>query len=99
MSTSGINRPLKFGPNDRREFIVQNSETAVLAENNASGDPIYYGRAKAGSSSSEEKWQIRYIQYDANQGITSITWPQNSEGNPSTNYEFAWDDRATYTYS
>lgn len=99
MSNSGVNRPLKFGQKDRREYIVQDSETSVQAQNDANGNPIYYGRAKAGVSTSEAKWQIKLIAYDANQGVTSITWPQNSDGSASTDYEFIWDSRASYTYS
>jgi hypothetical protein len=99
MAKASQNRPFRFGERDRRELIVQDSETAVRSQNNANGNSIYYGRAKGGVQTSEDKWQIRFIQYDANEGITSITWPQNSEGNASTDYEFVWDDRAGYTYS
>lgn len=99
MTRSGQNRPFKFGERDRREFIVQDSEVALRSQNNASGNPIYLGRAKAGTLNSEEKWQIRFIEYDANQGVTSVTWPQNDEGNASTEYEFEWDERANYNFS
>lgn len=93
------NRPYKYGSADRREFIVQDSEVAVLAQNDGNGNPVYLGRAKVGVQSNELKWQLRYIVYDANQGITSITWPENAEGKASSDYEFSYDLRATYTYS
>lgn len=99
MTRSGQNRPLKYGMKDRREFIVQDSEVELRAENDGNGNPIYLGRAKAGVAESEASWQIRFIQYDGNQGVTSITWPENDLGNPSTEYEFSWTDRATYTFS
>lgn len=99
MTRSGNNRPLKYGTRDRREFIVQESEVAFRAQNDANGNPVYLGRAKVGTLTGEVKWQIRYIVYDANQGVTSITWPQNDEGNASAEFEFEWDNRATYTYS
>lgn len=99
MTRSGQNRPLKYGEKDRREFIVENSEVELRAQNDGNGNPIYLGRAKAGVTESEDRWQIRFITYDGNQGVTSITWPQNDLGNPSTEYEFVWDDRATYTYA
>lgn len=85
-----INRPLKFGERDRREFIVQDSEVSLVAINNADGSPIFLGRAKVGVLESEEKWQIRKITYDANQGVTRIEWPENDENAASSEYEFAW---------
>ena len=99
MTRSGQNRPFKYGANDRREFIVQDSEVALQAENDGNGNPIYLGRAKAGTATTEPYWQIRAIAYDGNQGVTDVTWPQNDEGNASAEYEFTWSDRATYTYS
>lgn len=99
MTKGAINRPFKYGERDRREFIVQDSEVAVRAENDANGNPIYYGRAKIGTLDGEVKWQIRFIEYDGNQSITSITWPQDTNGNASSDYEFEWDQRASYTYS
>lgn len=99
MTRSGQNRPFKYGQRDRREFIVEDSEVALRCQNDANGNPIYVGRAKVGVLTSEVKWQIKFIEYDANQGVTSITWPQNDEGNASGEYEFEWDERAGYTFS
>lgn len=96
---SSTNRPFKFGARDRREFIVQDSEVALRAQNDASGNPIYIGRAKVGTAAGESKWQIQFLAWDANNSVTSVTWPQNAEGNPSAEYEFEWDERATYTYA
>lgn len=93
------NRPFKFGAKDRREFIVQDSEVALRAQNDANGNPIYIGRSKIGTLDGEVKWQIQLLAWDANNSITSVTWPQNSEGNASAEYEFEWDERASYTYS
>jgi hypothetical protein len=99
MSNSYINRPFKWGANDRREFIVQDSEVALRCENNASGSPIYVGRAKVGILDADTKWQICFIAYDINDGVTSVTWPENSSGIASSSYEFVWDDRVGYTFS
>ena len=98
-SSGPINRPFKYGEKDRREFIVQDSEVALRAQNDANGNPIYIGRAKVGTPTSEAKWQIQFLAWDANNSVTSVTWPQNAEGNPSGNYEFEWDERASYTYA
>lgn len=99
MTNSGTNRPVKFGANDRREYIVQESEVALRAQNDGSGNPIYIGRAKPGTLTSVTKWQIQFLVWDANNSVTSVTWPQNSDGKASSDYEFEWDDRVTYTYS
>ena len=98
MTRSGQNRPFKYGERDRRVFIVENSEVALQAQNDANGNPIFLGRAKVGIGTGETKWQIRAIAYDGNQGVTDVTWPENDEGNNSAEFEFEWDLRATYTY-
>lgn len=93
-----VNRPLKFGERDRREFIVQDSEVAMRIQYDGGNNPIYIGRAKIGTLTSEDKWQIQFLTYSGN-NVTSVTWPQNVLANASGEYEFVWDDRATYTYS
>jgi hypothetical protein len=93
------NRPFKFGPKDRVEFIVYNSEMMILCENDAEGNPIYIGRAKVGSSQTAAVWQISFHTYDANSSLTSKIWPVNILGAESTEYEFMWANRASYTYS
>lgn len=97
-SAARTNRPFKFGPNDRREFIVQDSEVALQVEYDGNNNAIYIGRARIGTATSEAYWQIQALSYDGNDNLTDITWPQNSQGNPSGEYEFEWDERATYTY-
>jgi len=99
ISVQKLNRPSGFGAENRRELISQDSEVAFRSQNDASGNPIYLGRAKAGVLTSAAKWQIQYLTYDASDSITSIEWPQNADGNASTEYEFVWDDRLTLTYS
>lgn len=98
MSRNVENRPFKFGARDRREFIVHDSEMEIRAQNDANGNVIYLGFAKVGTSTSDSKWQISYHTWDANNSLTAKQWPQNSEGNASTEYEFSWDSRAGYVY-
>lgn len=93
------NRPFKFGSKDRREFIVQESEVAIRATYDANNNLIILGRAKVGTAASEAKWQLISHAYDANNNMTSQTWPQNYEGNATNEYGFSWDLKATYTYS
>lgn len=92
-----INRPFKFGDRDRREFIVQDSEIALVAVNDADGNPIYIGRAKVGIQEDEDKWQIRKITYDGSQGVTRVQWPVNNENAASSEYEFIWSSVASLT--
>ena len=84
---------------DRREYIVSNGELSIRAENDASGNPLYLGKAVAGVGESVTKWQISKQTFDATDGLLTKKWPQNSDGKASTEYEFSWTDRATYTYS
>jgi len=94
----GANRPFTFGQADRRQYIVYQSEVEIRCQNDAAGNPIYIGRAKAGTAESDNKWQISFHTYDATNSLTGKFWPENSDTKSSTDYEFVWDDRLTYTY-
>lgn len=99
ISAARANRPTVYGPMDRHEFYNAGGEVAMRAENDANGNPIYFGRAKPGTLNGEVKWQICFMAWDGNNSLTSLTWPQNSLGNASKEFEFEWDERASYTYS
>jgi hypothetical protein len=90
MTRSQTNRPRKYGPQDRREYIVQDSEVSLVAINDTSGNPIFLGRAKVGVALTTDKWQIRKITYDSNGAVTRVQWPQNDESKASAEYEFVW---------
>lgn len=98
-SRTSQNRPFKFGAKDRKEFIVEDSEVAIRAQNDGNGNAIYVGRAKVGVQESENKWQISFHTYDGNNAFTSRTWPENDDAIASSDYEFVWTNRAGYTYS
>jgi len=93
------NRPFKFGAGDRREFIVSDGEVTIRGQNDANGNVLYLGLAKVGSAEGDEVWQISFHAWDAVNALTSRIWPENSEGNASSEYEFSWTARAGYTYS
>jgi len=59
----------------------------------------YIGLARPGSSTSATVWQIRQLTYDGSNNLLSITWPQDSNGKASNDYEFIWNNYASYTYS
>jgi len=71
---------------DERRFT-----TAI--EYDDSGNPIYVGEAESGSGKSDEKWRIKKLIYSGS-NVTDIQWAEGS-----TSFKFAWDDRATYSYS
>ncbi len=98
MSNPGQNRPQSFGDKDRRTYITYKSELEIRCQNDANGNPVYIGRAKAGTPTSEQKWQISYHTWDANDSLLTKQWPQNTDGFVSTDYEFIWDNRAAYVY-
>ena len=60
---------------------------------------IYKGFARVGSATSAAVWQIAKMAYDGSNNLTSITWPEDANGNANSDYQFEWDQRATYTYS
>jgi len=97
MAKASQNRPFKFGERDRRELIVQDSEVSLVCINDTDGNPVFLGRAKAGEPLTDDKWQIRQITYDDAEGVTRVTWPQDDEGNASTDYEFIWSSVSDLT--
>ncbi len=54
----------------------------------------FIGLAKIGSVTSEAKWQIRKLTWNADNNFTGITWAGGD-------YEFGsiWDNRASLVYS
>lgn len=58
---------------------------------------IYRGYARPGVVDADDKWQIANLEYDASDNLLSIKWPIGATG-PSSEYEFVWSDRATYTF-
>lgn len=88
---------MKFGEKDRREFIVENSEVSLVAINDSLGNPIFLGRAKSGVSLDDNKWQIRKITYDSQEGVLRVQWPENSENAASTDYQFVWSSFSSLT--
>lgn len=83
---------------DRREYITSNGELSIIAQNDASGNPVYLGKAKSGTLVTDSKWQISKQTYDGTGSLTRKEWPQE-DGRASTEFEFVWNDRLTYTYA
>lgn len=60
---------------------------------------IYKAYARAGADEGDDVWQIALLEYDGSNNILSIKWPQDSNGNASSQFIFNYTGRAGYTYS
>jgi YD repeat-containing protein len=63
-------------------------------EYDANGNLTYLGMASPGSATNAPRWTIRQFTYDASSNLTSVLY---AGGNVDA--KFAWDDRATLSYS
>jgi hypothetical protein len=90
-------RPLGF--KDAQGNLIPDSFEALAFQGAYTGtNLIYKGFARPGSPTSNPVWQISIMTYDGMNNLTSILWPQNAFGVASNDFQFEWDDRATYTY-
>jgi hypothetical protein len=58
---------------------------------------LYVGEAREGVADSGAGWRIKKFTYDANDNMTQADYPQ-AGGLESSEFEFIWDSRASYTY-
>jgi YD repeat-containing protein len=93
------NRPIARKDAQGNNIPSSFDDLAYQADYDGGTNLTYKGFARPGASTSAAVWQIAFLQYDGSNNLTSITWPQNSFGNATNDYEFIWTDRASYTYS
>lgn len=62
----------------------------MQVENDASGNAIYVGYAKAGSATSAGVWVIKKFTYDVNNAVT-----RSQIANNNLAFKHVWDDRAS----
>ncbi len=92
------NRP--FGRKDAQGNLIPQSFDDVAFQGQYSGtNLIYKGFARTGALTSAAVWQIAFLTYDGAGNLLTITWPQDANGHASNDYQFVWDNRATYVYS
>lgn len=92
-----VTRPI--GKIDSKGQLSQDSFLDEEFRGEYSGsDLIYKGFAKPGADEGALAWQIAKLAYDGSHNVLSIKWPINTQGAVSSDYEFSWTDRATYTY-
>lgn len=75
------------------------ADMTFRGEYDGSNNLIYKAYGRPGAVDSNPVWQIAKLTYDGNNNVTSITWPQGSNGAASSEFNFVWNDRASYTYS
>ncbi len=77
---------------------LQNSYNDLAFQGEYSGtNLVYKGLARPGTSTAAAKWQIAKLTYSG-ANLVSVTWPLDSGNAPSSDFEFVWDNRASYTY-
>jgi len=95
MPTS-LNRPIIA--RDVKNTDVQSSSLDAAFQGEYSGSNlIFAGLARPGTATSDPKWQIKKLVYSGS-NLIQVLWPINFAGVPSSDYEFIWDDRASYNY-
>ncbi len=91
-------RPLVITDANYRD--INESETYLAFRGDYTGTSLTYaGFARPGSAEGSTVWQIRKLAYDVAGNLTSITWPVNTDGAASNDFEFSWTARAGYTYA
>jgi YD repeat-containing protein len=93
------NRPI--GKLDAQGRVIPSTfEDLAYQADDGSGTTITYkGWARVGASTSAAVWKIQKLTYDASGNVLTITWPQNTAGIATAEYEFIWANRASLTYS
>lgn len=95
---ANTNRP--FGRLDAQGRVIPDSFSDLSFRGEYSGtNLIYKAFSRTGASTAAAVWQIAFLSYDGSNNLLSIKWPQDANGHPSNDYEFAWDSRAAYTYA
>ena len=74
---------------------INASNLNIQIEYDGSNNPIYLGFAAPGSLTTEAKWQIRFLTFDVNNNITTVSY-----ANGTPNFDKKWSLRTTdYVYS
>lgn len=84
---------------DAQGNVIQNSyyEDMQFRGQYSDANLIYRGYARPSADEGDEVWQIAELTY-VGSNLTEVNWPQGSNGSPTSEFNFSWTDRATYTY-
>lgn len=80
-------------------FVAANNNFMIRSDYDGSGNQIYIGWAQPGAATSDTSWRILKQNFNGNNQMTDTQFPQDSGGNPSAAFSFAWDNRTSYAYS
>jgi hypothetical protein len=97
--TNPANNPYVKQDSNGRDIQDSSDDLAFRGEYDGASNLIYQGFARPGAPTSSAVWQISKHTYDGSNNITSTIWPENANGNVTSEYYYVWDDRASYTYS
>ena len=86
---------------DAQGNVLQGSYTGDMTFRGAytTNNLIYKGYSRPGSLEASSVWQISFITYDGSGNVLSVLWPQDINGAATSEFNFSWANRATYTYS
>lgn len=90
---SNVNQPIL--KQDAQGNVIQESYIGDMKFRGAytANQLIYKGMARPGTDEGDDKWQIAMITYSGTD-VTQIDWAEGS-----SEFNYVWDDRATYVYS
>jgi hypothetical protein len=100
MSTTIAINQRPMGKLDAQGRVIPDSFADLAFQGDYTGtDLIYKGFARPGSGTTAAVWQIAKMTYDMSHNLLTITWPEDANGNASTEFIFQWSQRASYTYA
>lgn len=92
------NRPVAV--RDAQGNVISDSFDWMAFQGEYTGNNlIYKAFARAGSATSAAVWQISKQTYDGSNNLLTVTWPQTPSGKASTDFQFIWDNRTSYSFS
>lgn len=92
------NRPMARKDAQGNIILPSFGDMAQRYDLDGGANVVYKGLARPGAVEGSLVWQIQKMAYSGST-VTSVTWPQNPSGVASSEFQFSWTARASYTYS
>ena len=74
-------------------FLESAEYVSVKIEYDSNNNPVYIGKAEAGTKDTQAKWQIKRLIWDSSGNCIAIEY---AEGDVS--FSYIWRQRTNYTY-
>ena len=74
-------------------ILLADDYFTIRTEYDGSDNPVYIGRADAGTADTDAKWQIRKLIYDGSGNCIKILFAEGS-----WRFKYRWSSRAVYNY-